>query len=130
MGVTEALWPREFGTFHDQTMGNSEPISSKFLTQLEINYVLTIFYILVEVGRQKGKPDGEPLIRHAFGMFLEASKLLLLLTILHSEKTESDLLHCLILIAAKFRWDESYIFPLPRVSPSSSGYYVNLLIFG
>lgn len=76
MAFTDASWPREFGAFHDQTMGNGEPVSSKFLPQLEINHILTILYTLVEVGRQEGKPSGEPLIRHAFGMFLQAVKLL------------------------------------------------------
>lgn len=60
--------------FHDQTTGNGEPVSSKFLTQLEINHILTILYTLVEVGRQGEKPSGENLIRHAFGMFLAALK--------------------------------------------------------
>lgn len=56
-------------------MGNGEPVPSKFLTQLEINHVLTILYTLVEVGRQQVKPNEEPLIRNAFGMVLEAFKL-------------------------------------------------------
>ena len=47
---------------------------------------------------------------------------------LHPEKAEGDLLHCLILIAAKFRWEESYIFPLPRVRLSSSKLFYYFLI--
>lgn len=102
-------------------MGNGEPKSSKGLTQLEINHILTILYTLVEVGREEGKPSGEPLIWLAFGMFLEPFRLLWVTKCLLPEKAEGDLLHCLILIAAKFRWEESlFIFPLSRVSPDLS----------
>lgn len=62
-------------------MGNGEPVSSKFLPQLEINHILTILYTLVEVGRQEGQQTGETLIRHAFGMFLKAFRLSLLLNL-------------------------------------------------
>ena len=81
MAFTDASCPREFGAFHDQAMGNGEPVSSKFLTQLEINHILTILYTLVEVGRQEGKPNAAALTRHAFGMFLKAMKHLLLLNL-------------------------------------------------
>lgn len=112
---TDAFWSREFGAFHDQAMGSGESVSSRFLTQLEINHILTILYTLVEVGRQEGKPDGEPLIQHAFGMYFQGHQASMVAKYLHIEKVGSDLLHCLILIATKFRWEESYIFPLPRV---------------
>lgn len=62
-------------------MGNVEPVSSKFLMQLEINHILTILYTLVEVGRQEGKPNGEPLIQQAFGMSFKAIKLSLILNL-------------------------------------------------
>ena len=75
------MWSREFGAFHDQAMGNGEPVSSKLLTQLEINHILTILYTLVEVGRQEGKPSGESLIQPAFGMAFEAVKLSMLLNL-------------------------------------------------
>lgn len=69
-------------------MGNGEPLSSKFLTQLEINHILTILYTLVEVGRQEGKPNTEPLTRHAFGMFLKKTFEYLLLLNLYIQRKQ------------------------------------------
>lgn len=104
-----------FGHLDDPSMGNEEPVSLKSLTQLEVNHTLTILYLLVEVGRRQDIKDEKPLIRQTFGK-LWRPLIEHLLTRKSAARAEPDLLIYLNHTIAKFRWEESNILPLPRVS--------------
>lgn len=60
--------PRESGPVIDQSSGDEEMMTSKFLIQIEINHSLTALYILVEVGRRQQNREEAFLMRQAFGI--------------------------------------------------------------